>query len=68
VDDALRIVRSSRCSEALVTDELAVTRGSRSTEQQVDEESVVTAEGVAGVAASLIQACAPETRDIHQHN
>ena len=60
-------------TSALVTDELVVTRGSRSTERQLDEESAVTAEGVAGVAVSLIQGCAlqavidPKGFDVRQH-
>lgn len=70
--ESYRAELASRTSP-LVTDELAVTRGSRSTEQQVDEESVVTAEGVAGVAVSLIHGCAlqsvidPKGFDVRQH-
>jgi TetR/AcrR family transcriptional regulator, transcriptional repressor of bet genes len=57
-------------THALVTDELAVVRARRATEKQ---GSVVTAEGVASVAVSLIHGCAlqavidPRGFDVQQH-
>lgn len=56
-------------TSALVTDELAVARSSEAT----GEPSVVTAEGVASVAVSLIHGCAlqavidPKGFDVRQH-
>jgi AcrR family transcriptional regulator len=69
---ALEAYREALASltEALVTDELAAPRTSRATEAQ---DSVVTAEGVASVAVSLIHGCAlqavidPRGFDVHQH-
>jgi len=54
----------------LVTDEMAIVRGGRETDEQ---GSVVTAEGVASVAVSLIHGCAlqavidPKGFDVRQH-
>jgi AcrR family transcriptional regulator len=68
---ALESYRAALASFALplVTDELAVLRGGRVREK----ESVVTAEGVASVAVSLIHGCAlqavidPKGFDVQQH-
>jgi AcrR family transcriptional regulator len=66
--DSYRAALASLASP-LVTDELAVPHGGRAT----DGESVVTAEGVASVAVSLIHGCAlqavidPKGFDVRQH-